>query len=105
MANAREFEVIKWDWNPLWHIISNDKCLFATNKLELPWSHSFKEVEIIASNLIWRKTPFKSVPWEVQLVKVFFWHLFDKDVNCACSLQGTNNASIKKMKIGEYHST
>jgi len=27
MANARQIEAIKWDWNPLWHIVNNDKCL------------------------------------------------------------------------------
>jgi hypothetical protein len=27
LANARKIEAIKWDWNPLWHIISNEKCL------------------------------------------------------------------------------
>ncbi len=29
MANAKKIEVIKWDWNTLWHIISNEKCLLA----------------------------------------------------------------------------
>jgi hypothetical protein len=72
MANARKIEAIKWDWNPLWRIVSNDKCLHATKRLELPWSHSFKEVEIIACNIMWRKTPFRKVPQEVQLVRVFF---------------------------------
>ncbi len=105
MANVRKIDAIKWDWNPLWHIVSNDKCLLATKRPKLPWLHSFEEVEIIVGNLLWRKKPFKSVPWEVQLVKVFFWHSFNKDVSCAYTLQGTSNASIKKMKIGEYHST
>ncbi len=36
MANARKIEVIKWDWNPLWHIISNDQCLPMTKGHELP---------------------------------------------------------------------
>ncbi len=27
MANARKMKAIKWDWNPLWHIVSNVKCL------------------------------------------------------------------------------
>jgi hypothetical protein len=59
-------------WNPLWHIVSNDKSLLVIERLELPWSHSFEEVEIIRSNLLQRKTPFKNVPWEVQLIKVLF---------------------------------
>jgi hypothetical protein len=36
MANAKRIETIKWDWNPLWHIVNNDKCLFVTKRLELP---------------------------------------------------------------------
>jgi hypothetical protein len=36
MANARKIEAIKWDWNLLWHIVNNDKCLLATKRLELP---------------------------------------------------------------------
>jgi len=77
-------KVIKWDWNPLWHIVSNDKCLPTTKKPKLPWSHSFKKVEVIAHNLLRRKTPFKSVPCEVRLVKVFFLHPLDNNVSCAC---------------------
>ncbi len=72
MANVKQIEVIKWDQNPLWHIVNNDKCLPMTKWHELPWSHSFKEAEIIANNLMWRKTPFESVPCEVRLVKVYF---------------------------------
>jgi hypothetical protein len=72
MANAKEIEAIKWDWNPLWHIVSNDKCLLVIERHELPWSHSFEEVEIIINNLLQRKIPSKNVPWEVQLIKVFF---------------------------------
>ncbi len=72
MANVRKIEAIKWDWNPLWHIVSNEICLFATKRLELPWTHFFEEAKIIASNLLWKKIPFKSGPWEVQLIKVFF---------------------------------
>ncbi len=52
MANARKIEVIKWDWNPLWHIINNDQCLLTTERPKFPWSHSSKEVEIIACNLL-----------------------------------------------------
>ncbi len=58
---------------------------------------------IIVSNFLRRITPFKSVPWEIQLIKDFFWHSLDKDVSCDCPLQGASNASIRKMKIGEYH--
>jgi hypothetical protein len=36
MANARKIEVIKWDWNSLWHVVSNEKCLFATKRPKLP---------------------------------------------------------------------
>jgi hypothetical protein len=36
MANAKKIEAIKWDWNPLWHIVSNDKCLLLTKRPELP---------------------------------------------------------------------
>jgi hypothetical protein len=36
MANAREIEAIKWDYNPLWHSVSNGKCLLITERLELP---------------------------------------------------------------------
>jgi hypothetical protein len=100
MVNARKIEAIKWDWNPLWHTFSHDKCLATTERLELPWLHSFKEVEIITCYFLRRKTPFKSVPWEVQLVKVFFWHSPNNDVSYACPLQGGNNESIKKMRMG-----
>jgi hypothetical protein len=33
MANAKKIKAIKWDWNPLWHIVNNDKCLFVTKNL------------------------------------------------------------------------
>jgi hypothetical protein len=105
MANARKFETIKWDWNLLWHIVSNDKCLHVIKRLELPWLHSFKEAKIITCNFLHRKLHLKNVPWEVWLIKVFFLHSFDKDVNCAYPFQGANIASIRKMKIGEYHLT
>jgi hypothetical protein len=36
MANARKIEAIKWDWNPLWHIVSNVKCLPMTERPKLP---------------------------------------------------------------------
>jgi hypothetical protein len=49
------------------------------------------------------ETPFRSVPWEVRLIKVFFWHSLDKDVSCACPLQGASNASIRNMRMGAYH--
>jgi hypothetical protein len=71
MANARKFEAIKWDWNHLWHIVSNDKCLHVKKKPKLPLLHSSKDTERIVGNLLQRQTPFKSVPWDVQLVKVF----------------------------------
>ncbi len=70
MANARKIKAIKWDWNLLWHIVNNDKCLPMTKKP--PWSHFFEEAKIITSNFMRRKTPFKSLPWKVQLIKVFF---------------------------------
>jgi len=53
---------------------------------------------------LWRKTHFRNVLWEVQLVMVFFWHLVNNNVSCACPLQGANNASIRKMKMGKYQS-
>jgi len=37
--------------------------------------------------------------------KGFFWHSLDNDVSCAYPLQGTNNAFVKNMKMGEYHLT
>jgi hypothetical protein len=43
MANVKKIKVIKWDWNPLWHIFNNDKCLPMTKRPELPWLHSFAE--------------------------------------------------------------
>ncbi len=36
MANAKKIEAIKWDWNPLWHIVNNDKCLLAIERLKFP---------------------------------------------------------------------
>jgi hypothetical protein len=36
MANAKTIEAIKWGWNPLWHIVNNDKCLHVTERLEVP---------------------------------------------------------------------
>jgi hypothetical protein len=36
MANAKQIEAIKWDWNPLWHIVNNNKCLLTTERPELP---------------------------------------------------------------------
>jgi hypothetical protein len=74
-----------------------------TDRPKLPWSHSFEEAEIIISNLLWKKTHFKNVLWEVWLVKVFFQHSLDYDVSCAYPLQGANNTSIRKMNMGEYH--
>jgi len=103
MANARKIEAMKWDWNSLWHVINNEKCLFTTEKPKLPWSHSFEEVKIITSNFLCMKTTLRNVVWEVWLVKVFFWHSLDNDVNCACPLQGINNTSIGNMRMGEYH--
>jgi hypothetical protein len=32
------------------------------------------------------------------LTKVFFWLLFDKDLNCACPLQGANWDSINNLE-------
>jgi len=37
------------------------------------------------------------------LMKVFFWLLFDKDLSCACTLQGANWDSINKFSKGKYH--
>jgi hypothetical protein len=76
-----------------------------TKRPKLPWLHSFKEAEIIACNFLQRKIPYKNVPWEVQLGKGFFLRSLDKDVGCAYPFQGANIASIRKMKIGEYHLT
>jgi hypothetical protein len=36
LANARKNEAIKWNWNHLWHIVNNDKCLLSTEKPKLP---------------------------------------------------------------------
>jgi hypothetical protein len=36
MANVKKIEDIKWDWNPLWHIVNNDKCLLVTERSTLP---------------------------------------------------------------------
>jgi hypothetical protein len=36
MANARKIEAIKWNWNSLWHVVSDDKCLFVTKRPKLP---------------------------------------------------------------------
>jgi hypothetical protein len=41
MANARKIKAIKWDWNPLWHIVCNDKCLLMTERPKLLWSYFF----------------------------------------------------------------
>jgi hypothetical protein len=38
----KKIEAIKQDWNPLWHIIGNDKCLPTTKRHELSCLHSFK---------------------------------------------------------------
>jgi hypothetical protein len=32
MANVKKIGAIKWDWNSLWHIVNNDKCLPMTKK-------------------------------------------------------------------------
>jgi hypothetical protein len=58
---------------------------------------------MIVNNLLRRKPPFRSVPWEVQLIKVFLKHFLDNDDKCAYPFQGANNGSIRKMKMGEYH--
>ncbi len=75
MANVRKIEAMKWDWNSLWHVVSNEKCLFVTKRLKLPWPDSFEEVKIITSNLLRMKTPFRSVLWEVRLINVFLMAL------------------------------
>jgi hypothetical protein len=36
MANVKKIEAIKWDCIPLWHIVSNDKCLPTTKRPEFP---------------------------------------------------------------------
>jgi len=37
MANAKKkIKAVKWDWNPLWHIVNNDKCLPMTKRPKLP---------------------------------------------------------------------
>jgi hypothetical protein len=53
-------------------MVNNEKCLLVTKMFKLPWLHSFEEGEIIIGNLLQKKTPFKNVPWEVQLIKGFF---------------------------------
>jgi hypothetical protein len=35
MANVKTIEDIKWDWNLLWHIVNNDKCLPVTERFKL----------------------------------------------------------------------
>jgi hypothetical protein len=36
------------------------------------------------------------------LLKIFFWLLFDKDLNCAYPFQRANQDSINKLNKGEY---
>jgi len=36
MANVRQIEAIKWDWNSLWYVVSNEECLFAIERPKLP---------------------------------------------------------------------
>ncbi len=36
MANAKKIEAIKWDCNPLWHLVNNEKCLPTTKRPKLP---------------------------------------------------------------------
>ncbi len=36
MANVKAIEAIKWDWNPLWHVVNNEQCLPTMNRLEFP---------------------------------------------------------------------
>jgi len=36
MANVKKVEVIKWDCNPLWHIVTNDKSLPVIERPKLP---------------------------------------------------------------------
>jgi hypothetical protein len=45
MVNERKIEAIKCDWNPLWHTVSNDKCLPMIERPKLPWSHSSKRLK------------------------------------------------------------
>jgi hypothetical protein len=52
IPNASKIEVIKWDWNPLWYIITNDKSFLTSDRLELPCSHTFEKVNFISNNLL-----------------------------------------------------
>jgi hypothetical protein len=96
IINASKIEDIKWDWNPLWYIITNDETFLTSDRLELPWSHTFEAVDFISNNLLHHHMPCRSVLWEVMLMKVFFKLLFDKDLSCAYPFQGNNRDSINK---------
>ncbi len=52
ISKATKIETIKWDWNPLWHIVTNDECSFTIARHDLPWSHFVKEAKFISSNLL-----------------------------------------------------
>jgi len=49
---------LEWDWNPLWHIVTNDECLPTTHSPKLPWLHFVHEAIFFSSNLLWKNTPF-----------------------------------------------
>jgi hypothetical protein len=90
------------DWNPLWYIITNDETFPIGDRLEFPWSHTFEEVDYMSNNMLQCHTPCRSIPWEIMLMKVYFWLLFDKDLSCACLLQGASWDSINKLSKGKY---
>jgi hypothetical protein len=52
VVNAKKIETMKRNWNPLWHIVSNDKRLHTTKRHELFWLHSFEEIDIIIGNIL-----------------------------------------------------
>jgi hypothetical protein len=52
ISNAIKIETIKWEWNLLWHIVTNDECSFTIGGHDLLWTHFVKEAKFISSNLI-----------------------------------------------------
>jgi hypothetical protein len=47
-----------------------------------------------------KESTFQECSLENSASEGFFSHSLDKDVSCACPLQGNNKASIRKMRIG-----
>jgi hypothetical protein len=46
--------------------------------------------------------PYCIVPWEVRLMKVFFWHTLEQDTSCACPIEGATWELMSKLRGGEY---